>query len=162
MCVYARACVCTSTAKSCQCAVCFFPRSLSTSPPTSPHPGLQQWSWPASTPSLSVPVTKGMSSTGEDELEDVLSDVDEVPKSKKKKKAKKSSRESRSSKRQRPVREVSLLFVTLLLLLFAFYFASRRHFFNCPGGCWNTSLNKHNRIQIIPQQTYWFQHIYKA
>lgn len=54
-----------------------------------------------------------MSSTGEDELEDVLSDVDEVPKSKKKKKAKKSSRESRSSKRQRPVREVSLLFLTL-------------------------------------------------
>lgn len=83
-----------------------------------------------------------MSSTGEDELEDVLSDVDEVPKSKKKKKAKKSSRESRSSKRQRPVREVSLLFVTLLL--FAFYFASGRHFFNCPGECWNASLNNIN------------------
>ncbi|XP_044064783.1 chromodomain-helicase-DNA-binding protein 4 isoform X5 [Siniperca chuatsi] len=42
---------------------------------------------------------------GEDELEDAVSDVDEVPKSKKKKKAKKSSRESRSSKRQRPIRE---------------------------------------------------------
>ncbi|XP_061573077.1 chromodomain-helicase-DNA-binding protein 4 isoform X2 [Cololabis saira] len=41
----------------------------------------------------------------EDEPEDAVSDVDEVPKSKKKKKAKKSSRESRSSKRQRPVRE---------------------------------------------------------
>ncbi|XP_074930248.1 LOW QUALITY PROTEIN: chromodomain-helicase-DNA-binding protein 4 [Cottoperca gobio] len=39
---------------------------------------------------------------GEDELEDVVSDVEEVPKSKKKKKAKKSSR---SSKRQRPLRE---------------------------------------------------------
>uniref|UniRef100_A0A8C4EZG7 DNA helicase n=1 Tax=Dicentrarchus labrax TaxID=13489 RepID=A0A8C4EZG7_DICLA len=42
---------------------------------------------------------------GEDEPEDAVSDVDEVPKSKKKKKAKKSSRESRSSKRQRPIRE---------------------------------------------------------
>ncbi|XP_054477542.1 chromodomain-helicase-DNA-binding protein 4 isoform X1 [Anoplopoma fimbria] len=43
---------------------------------------------------------------GEDELGgDVVSDVEEAPKSKKKKKAKKSSRESRSSKRQRPVRE---------------------------------------------------------
>uniref|UniRef100_A0A7N6B0A2 DNA helicase n=1 Tax=Anabas testudineus TaxID=64144 RepID=A0A7N6B0A2_ANATE len=41
----------------------------------------------------------------EDEPEDAVSDVDEVPKSKKKKKAKKSSRESRSSKRQRPIRE---------------------------------------------------------
>uniref|UniRef100_A0A8C7YF13 Chromodomain helicase DNA binding protein 4 n=1 Tax=Oryzias sinensis TaxID=183150 RepID=A0A8C7YF13_9TELE len=41
----------------------------------------------------------------EDEPEDAVSDVEEVPKSKKKKKAKKSSRESRSSKRQRPVRE---------------------------------------------------------
>ncbi|XP_034030391.1 chromodomain-helicase-DNA-binding protein 4 isoform X3 [Thalassophryne amazonica] len=41
----------------------------------------------------------------EDELEDVLSDVDEVPKPKKKKKAKKSRSESRSSKRQRPIRE---------------------------------------------------------
>ncbi|MEQ2269415.1 hypothetical protein XENORESO_004253 [Xenotaenia resolanae] len=45
----------------------------------------------------------------EEEPEDVISDLDEVPKSKKKKKAKKSSRESRSSKRQRPIREVSLL-----------------------------------------------------
>ncbi|XP_042345222.1 chromodomain-helicase-DNA-binding protein 4 isoform X3 [Plectropomus leopardus] len=42
---------------------------------------------------------------GEDEPEDAVSDVEEVPKSKKKKKAKKSSRESRSSKRQRPIRE---------------------------------------------------------
>uniref|UniRef100_A0A3P9P4Q4 Chromodomain helicase DNA binding protein 4 n=1 Tax=Poecilia reticulata TaxID=8081 RepID=A0A3P9P4Q4_POERE len=41
----------------------------------------------------------------EEEPEDVVSDLDEVPKSKKKKKAKKSSRESRSSKRQRPIRE---------------------------------------------------------
>ncbi|XP_041843081.1 chromodomain-helicase-DNA-binding protein 4 isoform X4 [Melanotaenia boesemani] len=41
----------------------------------------------------------------EDEPEDAVSDVDEVPKSKKKKKAKKSNRESRSSKRQRPIRE---------------------------------------------------------
>ncbi|MEQ2234687.1 hypothetical protein ILYODFUR_034039 [Ilyodon furcidens] len=41
----------------------------------------------------------------EEEPEDVISDLDEVPKSKKKKKAKKSSRESRSSKRQRPIRE---------------------------------------------------------
>lgn len=57
-----------------------------------------------------------MSPTGEDELEDALSDVDEVPKSKKKKKAKKSSRENRSSKRQRPIREVSLLFSPLFLV----------------------------------------------
>ncbi|XP_035862056.1 chromodomain-helicase-DNA-binding protein 4 isoform X2 [Sander lucioperca] len=42
---------------------------------------------------------------GEDEPEDALSEVEEVPKSKKKKKAKKSNRESRSSKRQRPIRE---------------------------------------------------------
>ncbi|XP_023282099.1 chromodomain-helicase-DNA-binding protein 4 [Seriola lalandi dorsalis] len=41
----------------------------------------------------------------EDEPEDAVSDVEEVPKSKKKKKAKKSNRESRSSKRQRPIRE---------------------------------------------------------
>uniref|UniRef100_A0AAX7U385 DNA helicase n=1 Tax=Astatotilapia calliptera TaxID=8154 RepID=A0AAX7U385_ASTCA len=41
----------------------------------------------------------------EDEPEDAVSDVEEVPKSKKKKKAKKSSRENRSSKRQRPIRE---------------------------------------------------------
>ncbi|XP_077381990.1 chromodomain-helicase-DNA-binding protein 4 isoform X1 [Festucalex cinctus] len=41
----------------------------------------------------------------DDEAEDVMSDVEEAPKSKKKKKAKKSSRESRSNKRQRAVRE---------------------------------------------------------
>ncbi|XP_057689783.1 chromodomain-helicase-DNA-binding protein 4 isoform X2 [Corythoichthys intestinalis] len=40
-----------------------------------------------------------------DEAEDVMSEVDEVPKSKKKKKAKKSNRESKSNKRQRVVRE---------------------------------------------------------
>ncbi|XP_077454657.1 chromodomain-helicase-DNA-binding protein 4 isoform X2 [Stigmatopora argus] len=40
-----------------------------------------------------------------DENEDVMSDIDEAPKSKKKKKAKKSSRESRGNKRQRVVRE---------------------------------------------------------
>lgn len=49
-----------------------------------------------------------MSPADENEPEDVVSDVEEVPKSKKKKKAKK-SRESRSNKRQRPIREVSLL-----------------------------------------------------
>ncbi|XP_061530375.1 chromodomain-helicase-DNA-binding protein 4 isoform X3 [Phycodurus eques] len=41
----------------------------------------------------------------DNEAEDVMSDVDDMPKSKKKKKAKKSSRESRSNKRQRAVRE---------------------------------------------------------
>nr|XP_057909683.1 chromodomain-helicase-DNA-binding protein 4 isoform X2 [Doryrhamphus excisus] len=41
----------------------------------------------------------------DNEAEDVMSDVEEVPKSKKKKKAKKSSRESRSNKRQRAIRE---------------------------------------------------------
>uniref|UniRef100_A0A3B4UIV4 Chromodomain helicase DNA binding protein 4 n=1 Tax=Seriola dumerili TaxID=41447 RepID=A0A3B4UIV4_SERDU len=46
-----------------------------------------------------------MSPADEDEPEDAVSDVEEVPKSKKKKKAKKSNRESRSSKRQRPIRE---------------------------------------------------------
>lgn len=56
-----------------------------------------------------------MSPTGEDVLEDALSDVEEVPKSKKKKKAKKSSRESRSSKRQRAIREVSWLFCHFFL-----------------------------------------------
>lgn len=53
------------------------------------------------------PWLKRVLCTGDDDLDDALSDVDEVPKSKKKKKAKKSSRESRSSKRQRPIREVS-------------------------------------------------------
>lgn len=57
-----------------------------------------------------APWLKRVSHTGDDDLDDALSDVDEVPKSKKKKKAKKSSRESRSSKRQRPIREVSFLF----------------------------------------------------
>lgn len=58
--------------------------------------------------SVVSPLSEGVSSAGEDELEDVLSDVEEAPKSKKKKKAKKSSRDSKSSKRQRPVREVCI------------------------------------------------------
>ncbi|KAM9806391.1 chromodomain-helicase-DNA-binding protein 4 isoform 2-T2 [Syngnathus typhle] len=41
----------------------------------------------------------------DNEAEDIMSDIEEAPKSKKKKKAKKSSRESRSNKRQRAVRE---------------------------------------------------------
>lgn len=50
---------------------------------------------------------ESVSPADEDEPEDAVSDLEEVPKSKKKKKAKKSSRENRSSKRQRPIREVS-------------------------------------------------------
>lgn len=85
---------------------------------------------PSSPPACSVyldhrstalcPSIKRVSRTGDDDLDDALSDVDEVPKSKKKKKAKKSSRESRSSKRQRPIREVSfqVCFVVVVLVFF--------------------------------------------
>lgn len=98
-------CVCararTSTIKSCQCAF------ASLLPPPSP-PACSVYLDHRS--SVFCPWLKCVSRTGDDDLDDALSDVDEVPKSKKKKKAKKSSRESRSSKRQRPIREVSLGF----------------------------------------------------
>lgn len=48
-----------------------------------------------------------MSPADDNKPEEIMSDLDEAPKSKKKKKAKKSSRESRSNKRQRVVREVN-------------------------------------------------------
>lgn len=70
--------------------------------------GLQRWcSCPCVCVCMHCVSNESVSPADEDEPEDAVSDVEEVPKSKKKKKAKKSSRENRSSKRQRPIREVS-------------------------------------------------------
>lgn len=103
--------------------------------------------------SVVSPLSEGVSSAGEDELENVLSDVDEVPKSKKKKKAKKSSRDSKSSKRQRPAREVCACVSACVWRFLAFYF----EMWLC-GHCFGNSptwvrkhppKNRHNKMKSV-------------
>lgn len=156
--VYVSARACTSTGAQCQRAVCY--THTHTPTPSHPHlaalpPGPAAVILTDSDAHISVvsPLSEGVSSAGEDELENVLSDVDEVPKSKKKKKAKKSSRDSKSSKRQRPAREVCACVSACVWRFLAFYF----EMWLC-GHCFGNSptwvrkhppKNRHNKMKSV-------------